>query len=459
MDQNSIKSFSVYGLFGTDDVHIPFEENTKILIGENGLGKTQILNIFYYTLTRNLSKLIEFTFDKVELKFGNETIEIVKEKIAKYLQDDENLQNIYYNQSIVKELITLLGGVLNFERLKDAAENLPAFEIKRLLARSSYAHRLTRIAPIEDFADLLSENRQKNALSFELVQSVNKIESIFSNKVILYFPTFRRVEEDLHNLGYDEDYFLLDNEDNRLIHFGMDDVQNSFNTIEKEIDVLLKEGFTKISGEILSKLIKGFGDTNLEILNGINETDIDIILARVGDQISETDKSRIREIVLKKEISSTDNSLFYFIQILIDIYDKQKKFDNSINQFKEVCINYLIGKKVVYDESDIKIYIKSDSSSEPLPLNKLSSGEKQIISIFSKIYLSEDDQRFIVLFDEPELSLSMIWQKKLLPDILNSKKCNFLLAVTHSPFIFDNELDRYAVGLNEYVKPQEKVTA
>ncbi|MGB7518146.1 MAG: AAA family ATPase [Spirulinaceae cyanobacterium] len=118
-----------------------------------------------------------------------------------------------------------------------------------------------------------------------------------------------------------------------------------------------------------------------------------------------------------------------------------------------------MGKRVFYDESNIKIYLKSDNSTEPLPLNKLSSGEKQIISIFSKIYLSDVNERFIVLFDEPELSLSMIWQKKLLPDILDSNKCDFLLAVTHSPFIFGNELDKYAVGLNEYIKPQAEIIA
>jgi hypothetical protein len=64
----------------------------------------------------------------------------------------------------------------------------------------------------------------------------------------------------------------------------------------------------------------------------------------------------------------------------------------------------------------------------------------------------------LVLFDEPELSLSMLWQKELLPDIVNSNKCNFLLAVTHSPFIFDNELDRYAVGLNEYFSLSKNIT-
>ncbi len=47
MKPNSIKSFSIYGLFGTNDVHVPFDENIKILVGENGLGKTQVLDILY----------------------------------------------------------------------------------------------------------------------------------------------------------------------------------------------------------------------------------------------------------------------------------------------------------------------------------------------------------------------------------------------------------------------------
>ena len=70
--------------------------------------------------------------------------------------------------------------------------------------------------------------------------------------------------------------------------------------------------------------------------------------------------------------------------------------------------------------------------------------------MFSKIYL-EPDKDFIVLFDEPELSLSIYWQKKLLPDILNSNRCDFLLAVTHSPFIFENDLQEYTIGLKDFI--------
>ena len=135
------------------------------------------------------------------------------------------------------------------------------------------------------------------------------------------------------------------------------------------------------------------------------------------------------------------------------MHEKQKERENDVKKFRDVCNKYLVNKKVVYDESAIKIYIKSDRNTFPIALNKLSSGEKQIVSMFSKIYLSENHRHFIVLLDEPELSLSMIWQKQLLPDIIDSKKCDFLLAVTHSPFIFDNELDEFAIGLKEYFKP------
>ena len=59
-----------------------------------------------------------------------------------------------------------------------------------------------------------------------------------------------------------------------------------------------------------------------------------------------------------------------------------------------------------------------------------------------------------MLFDEPELSLSINWQQELLPDIINSKKCNFLFCVTHSPFIYDNDVQKYAFGLTDYIKEQ-----
>ena len=399
MKTSNLKSFSIYGLFETQDVHIPFDEDIKILIGENGLGKTQILNMLYCILNRNIEKLIGYSFDSLELVFYDNTAFVIKKiNIDDYLHMKKQKHEMFrrgINPDIYNTKQTLKDLSDNFQQIKEKLENI----------------------------------------------------------TILYFPTYRRVEEDLKNLGYDENKFPKGK--NELIQFGMKDVKKRFTDIENSIDALLKEGFSKISGEILSQLVSGFEEADMSILEKIDENDIEIILSRVGKELSDGEKNKIRNIITYQKIENP--SLFYFLRKLIEIYERQKPLDDFVKVYRDVCNKYLVNKKVFYDESAIKIYIKLDATGEEIELSKLSSGEKQIISILSKIYLSAKEERFIILFDEPELSLSMTWQKQLLPDIIDSKKCDFLLAVTHSPFIFDNKLDRYAVGLNEYIKPVEKV--
>jgi predicted ATPase len=452
MNTSNIKSFSVYGLFGTDEVHIPFDENIKILVGENGIGKTQVLNLFYYILTRNFFKLGEFKFDRLVLSFNDrKSIEITKFYV------DELVKEIYDNPIIMDEVNHQITHPSRYQDL---------FFKTEILKNKFIQSRIDLVYTSDDYKTIY-EPRKRGTFVIQIgrkrvdifnpffSQCEKEIESGIGNTEIMYFPTYRRVEEDLHNLGYNDDEIL--NQENTLIQFGMDDVQKRFTQIESKIDKLLKEGFSKITSEILSQLIKGFSHTDNNFLSKINENDIEIILARVGKELSENDKNEIRNSV--KNQSFENPSLTYILKKLVEIYDKQKELDDSVKKFKDVCNKYLINKRVFYDESAIKIFIKSEKTDSEIDLSKLSSGEKQIISIFSKIYLSDSEKRFIILFDEPELSLSMIWQRQLLPDIINSGKCELLLAVTHSPFIFDNELDKYAIGFDQYIQPSEMIIA
>ena len=82
-------------------------------------------------------------------------------------------------------------------------------------------------------------------------------------------------------------------------------------------------------------------------------------------------------------------------------------------------------------------------------LKDLSSGEKQIIGLFSKLCLEKSDGLFVFI-DEPELSLSIDWQRRLLPDVVACENCKGLFATTHSPFVFDNELVEFVHGINEF---------
>jgi len=96
----------------------------------------------------------------------------------------------------------------------------------------------------------------------------------------------------------------------------------------------------------------------------------------------------------------------------------------------------------------LEVFITCLETNNKIEFEQLSSGEKQIVSLFSKLIL-EKGKDFFVLFDEPELSLSVEWQKLLLPDVIGSGSCAMLLAMTHSPFIISKMTD-YTSDLKSY---------
>lgn len=135
---------------------------------------------------------------------------------------------------------------------------------------------------------------------------------------------------------------------------------------------------------------------------------------------------------------------------MLKLHDYQNKSDNKLIKFSQICNKYLKNKKIYYDEIKVSLDIVKIGceKEESIDFNLLSSGEKQIISIFARLILTED-KNIAVIFDEPEISISIAWQKMILEDIYNLDNCGFLIASTHSPFVFSNELKRYTVDIEE----------
>lgn len=453
-----IKRFKITGLFGFRNVDINFEDNVKILIGENGFGKTTILNSLYYLLNKKYKKLSNIEFETIELIFENEEkIQFSKFELENYVSYQENSNNHRrFPSTVLKQLENLdLSELDKFTSFNQKTASIiykfiEKYEIRKFAPTDMMAREIFRFIkeqPISDVFDRLEKIREDLTFS------------------ILYLPTYRRVEEDLKNLGsfkerlvhrdngrtyYKELEEDLEVTDDTLIHFGMEDVRKKIITVEQEIEKSTITGFSKLTGQMLSLFLNGFRKIEDNEIEELDENTIKIILHRVGDNISQEDKGKILTLLKNKSKLKEKNELVSFIFQLIDIYNEHKHLDDKIKNFRDVCNNYLVDKQFRYDESSVDLDIYRNGTDEKVEINKLSSGEKQIISIFSKIYLEKTDN-LIVLFDEPELSLSLPWQKRLLPDIMNSMKCKFLLAVTHSPFIFKNELEKHAIGINIYM--------
>jgi predicted ATPase len=452
LNSSQLKSFSVNGLFGFKDVKIPFDKEAVILIAENGSGKTTILNTLYYSISCKFHKLSAIDFNSIGLEFvSGVSVEIKKNDLKSFYQRDIS----EFISSLRPFLPSREIDMLRREMRKSSSPEMVRRRLVDLIDRYG--------APIPSrYYNILEEMdlRARSEKGEDQKSKVDKIRTTIQenlNESILYFPTYRRIEEDLKNLGYEEEKFerlSFGEGEGKLIQFGMDDVIGKFDEIKTAIKNSALNLFSKVTGEILTQFVEGIEITQ-EMRDSIQPDTLNIVLSRVGEKnISTSDRKRIEELVSSREINSHQyDQLVYFLSKLVGLYEQQKEKDDSINQFATICNEYLNKKRIIYDETNVDISIIQTRNNSPIDIRNLSSGEKQIISLFSKIYL-ESSEEFILLFDEPELSLSIEWQKLLLPDILKSGKCKLLLAVTHSPFIFDNELDLNANDLDIFVREE-----
>lgn len=108
--------------------------------------------------------------------------------------------------------------------------------------------------------------------------------------------------------------------------------------------------------------------------------------------------------------------------------EPKKKFQDLIdNLFSDT------GKKIIRTENEIRF----TQIGETLHPYQLSSGEKQMLVILLTV-LIEDDLPYVLFMDEPEVSLHIEWQKRLIDLILDLNPNVQIILTTHSPAVIMN---------------------
>ncbi|MCH2559470.1 MAG: ATP-binding protein [Alcanivorax sp.] len=435
-----ISEFYITNLYQERNVRIKFNSPYKIIIAENGYGKTTILNSFYALLSGDTSKLRKITFSKIGLVFGDGI------KIEFNKSDFDADLEFMRGHPLFEHLEIKLGQEFILELIDDVRQ----YPLHKMEMSPVFRHAANTLdLPSRMLRDYLREIRSSRANKKINTSTQDKLENIKKKLCLktLYLPTYRRVEEDIKAFSSGNEYTHKHNS----INFGMSDVQVSIEKITSEILSSSVEWFSKINGQMLTQLVNGFSVTD-EMKNSISDPKaVQIVLERIGRNISESHKEQILTLVESGEIQNNHDPLIYFVSNLLKVYEQQQENDKAIQSFTSVCNKYLVDKEIIYDESNVTIDIVRKKNCRKVNIESLSSGEKQIISLFAVLYLQKKES-LAIFFDEPELSLSMEWQKTLLPDIVNSGKCKLLFSTTHSPFIFENELEENTVDLAEYIE-------
>ena len=105
-------------------------------------------------------------------------------------------------------------------------------------------------------------------------------------------------------------------------------------------------------------------------------------------------------------------------------HDKMHFLDLVDDLFKDT------GKQIRRDKNEIYF----ESLGETIPSYKLSSGEKQMLIILLTV-LVQNRQHYVLFMDEPEVSLHVEWQQRLIGLVRDLNPNAQIILTTHSPAV------------------------
>lgn len=449
-----LKKFTLIGLNGYKSVGISLNSAAKIAAADNGAGKTSLLNAIYSVFVDRPALMYALDFDSVHIIWSDDTESNYKKNDLFGALNSASLEkmathNFFSQWDVSKsdaiDLLTKysIGDI-------DEATQTRAF---RSIYRESPFDREEVLEHIESITGPVFERGSFHELH-------QKAKHFLEDCSILYLPTYRRIEADIpeyqnntNNISHprfrgrsrpQKDAW----DSSQLIFFGMRDVENKLNSIVTQIREETLEAYSRTNGQTLEDLVE-----NSEIASDSEEeldiSSIEVVLSRVGKAGSLGD--RLKSIIESREIYNENRrELRKFLRQLLRVYAQRRDDEQAISDFVNVVNGYFnplmnekdLGqgeKSLSFDKLKLLVAAKNNITGKTVKFGSLSSGEKQIVSIFARLIL-DPRRKYLVLVDEPELSLSLDWQQKLLPDIFNTANCKQLIAITHSPFIYDNSL-------------------
>lgn len=472
-----VKHFSIEGLFGYRSISLDSKYAATVLIAKNGSGKTTLLGALDAFLRGQFTRLANLDFQSISCSIDgiSEVMQVSKAEIDELMELCTDAQFAARAKAWEVEPQALLELLeMDFDRMSNSeALDQPVFSA--IYTKLSY-----NIGEAKARCKRLAEPIREKTPHLNKIRGF--LSTVLSEFEIVYLPTYRRIELSIPNVesrhGRRKKSILA-----RLgvsqrglhtgdINFGLSDISDRLAALYRDIQFQSNQGYGKVSANIINDLVTGAFDQSVPALNARPSKEaLQIFFERIKDidrdyRFGPYNSVRIPDIdAIYSDAVSPDSKKFlnYFLGQLNSVIQKTQDIESTVEQFIANCNKYLSGddsstktrgsekavsdddKVLTFNKQNLRVTVSSRRANRKIPLDALSSGEKQMISLFAQLYLYP--KKKLVLIDEPELSLSLDWQRKILPDILSSATCQQVIAITHSPFIFDNELEPFAASL------------
>lgn len=191
-------------------------------------------------------------------------------------------------------------------------------------------------------------------------------------------------------------------------------------------------------------------DPEVNILSGGNGMGKSTILNRIISGVKSVENS-VPGLRMVTEPEDADVVRFDIIAIPdsrleydINLQELQEQYADYTNQQQRQLFADIVDDIFASTQKKIKRnrpYVELVQWDEDLDLRKLSSGEKHMLCILITVLL-QDNKPTVLFMDEPEASLHMEWQQKLINVIRRLNPNVQIILTTHSPaIIMDGWMD------------------
>jgi len=391
-------------------IEINFDENVNFLIGANGSGKTTVLNLIASALSADLEQLQNFIFDTITVIFkqqgSNKKPKIIVEKNK---QDDILGYEIYETSGSSNPIKFYFDKYdLNEYSERVRRRNGRVYRSLNYRTNSELSHCLDKLyrvswLTIHRLPRYLNDERSYESTIDTKIRNIN-------HDLIRYFSALK-TEADKAMIKFQEFVFLsLISSDDEL---KIDDKNNIRR--EKELLIDIFKEFDIKEQTYYKKVAKHFTKLN-KVYRKIEKNE----KIEGNEGIVVLENRRVHKVVNEwTRIKNKEEAIYKPQETFLDILNKlmvNKNFYISPNNDLEVELNNNL------------------EGNKSLSLMKLSSGEKQLLILLAETFLQKN-KTWLYFADEPELSLHIDWQEKLVNNMKQLNPNAQLIIATHSPDI------------------------
>ena len=436
-------------LWNKYNISCDFDKNINIFIGINGSYKTTFIMLIYNLLTLDFSKLIDIDFEYIEIKMRN--AHMVKSILfSKSIQNNNEI--LYTFRVSGYDEICFTKQELKFydKAFNDEYEDEDNYRIKNTtdsMLKSRYSNMREQLFNLINI-DYLNINRNSHIKNrFPYFDDENEsIDSEIKKLVRLFIRYQSEIKTSINN--YSNEFFkesfdclLKSNAKHNKISF------NSKILMDYKESLKRMSNNNNFSGIDFQDAIRILDDTNNIIVKNIEQLK--------SNKVNSENLS-LQDLVTNlkpHEVSKLLDGVLSFpkfqnlCELYKDVEKKKAKIENPTNTFMKISNNFLKSsispnkKLVIADDGSLMLQI---DEGKRVHLNKLSSGEKQLIILLLSALLQKG-KRGIYITDEPELSLHISWQEKLINALHKINPNIQLIIATHSPDIvakYENKIKR-----------------